>query len=102
MIHVIATIELVQGRREEFLRALKEVVPKVRGEAGCLDYGPAIDFETNIPAQGPVRENVVILIERWAGIEALESHLMAPHMLEYRKAVKEMVARTTLQVLEPA
>jgi len=102
MIFVIATIELAEGRREEFLREFKEVVPKVRAEEGCLDYGPAIDFETNIPAQGSVRENVVTVIERWANIDTLESHLMAPHMIEYRKAVKEMVVRTTLQVLEPA
>jgi len=102
MIFVIATIELAEGRREEFLREFKEVVPKVRAEEGCLDYGPAIDFETNIPAQGSVRENVVTVIERWANIDMLESHLMAPHMIEYRKAVKEMVVRTTLQVLEPA
>jgi len=102
MIFVIATIELAEGRREEFLREFKEVVPKVRAEEGCLDYGPAIDFETNIPAQGSVRENVVTVIERWANIDTLESHLMAPHMIEYRKAVKDMVVRTTLQVLEPA
>jgi len=102
MIFVIATIELAEGRRDEFLRALGEVVPKVREESGCLDYGPTVDFETNIPAQGPVRPNVVTVIERWASIDALESHLMAPHMLEYRKAVKEMVVQTTIQVLEPA
>lgn len=102
MIHVIATIELVPGRREAFLQAFREVVPKVLAEPGCLDYGPTVDFETNIPAQGPARENVVTIVERWKSIDALQSHLMTPHMLDYRKAVKDMVVRTTLQVLEPA
>jgi quinol monooxygenase YgiN len=102
MIHVIATIEIVDGGRDAFLRAFKEVVPKVLAEPGCLDYGPTVDFETNIPAQGPVRENVVTIVERWESIDALESHLMTPHMLAYRQAVKDLVVRTTLRVLEPA
>ena len=49
-----------------------------------------------------MRENVVTVIEKWESIEALEAHLMQPHMLEYRKAVKDLVAGTTLLVLEPA
>lgn len=102
MIFVIATIEVAEGRRDDFLRAFSELVPKVRGEEGCIEYGPTVDVETNIPAQGLSRENVVTVIEKWESIEALESHLIAPHMLDYRKATKELVPGMTLQVLEPA
>ena len=34
--------------------------------------------------------------------QALEAHLMAPHMLEYRKRVRELVAESSLAILEPA
>ncbi|MBN1587964.1 MAG: antibiotic biosynthesis monooxygenase [Pirellulales bacterium] len=102
MIFIIARIELREGRRDEFLDVFKKLAPMVRKESGCIDYWPTIDFETNIPVQGPVNENVVTVVERWESIDALEAHLMAPHMLEYHKRVKEMVVRTTLQVLEPA
>jgi len=102
MICVIATVEVAEGRRGEFLAAFQKIVPKVRGESGCLEYGPMVDVPTSIAAQPPVRDNVVTVVEKWESIEALESHLIAPHMLEYRKAVKEMVAGTKLLVLEPA
>ena len=85
MICVLATIELVPGRREEFLAAFKQVVPKVLAEQGCIEYAPMIDVSTNIPAQPPVREGAVVVVEKWEGLDALEAHLMQPHMLEYRK-----------------
>ena len=45
MIHVIATIELKPGYREDYLKILKENVPKVKAEDGCLAYEPTIDIE---------------------------------------------------------
>ncbi len=102
MIHVIATIELMEGKRDEFLKKVQQLVPKVKAEKGCLEYGPAIDVPTSIKAQMPVRENVVIMIEKWADLKSLEIHLSAPHMLEYREAVKGMVVGTKLQILQPA
>lgn len=102
MIHVLATIELAQGRRAEFLKEFGALVPLVRDEDGCLEYGAALDVPTLLPAQPPVRDNVVVVIEKWRDLAALEAHLMAPHMLAYRVRVKEMVLGTALQILEPA
>jgi quinol monooxygenase YgiN len=34
MIHVIATIEIAAGRRDDFLAAFNEIVPEVRAEKG--------------------------------------------------------------------
>ena len=102
MIHVLATVELKSGRREDFLSEFHKIVPLVRQEKGCVEYGPAIDTATDISAQGRLRENVVVVIEKWENLPALEAHLIAPHMLEYRGKVKEMVVRTQLQILEPA
>lgn len=102
MIYVIATIELAAGRRADFLAAFKANVPHVLAEDGCLEYGPAIDLETTLPAQDDPRENTVVVVEKWDSIEALEAHLIAPHMLAYRAQVKDMVQKVQLQVLEPA
>ena len=102
MICVIATIEVAPGRRGEFLSEFAKVVPKVLAEAGCLEYGPMVDLPTNIEAQPPARDDVVTVVDKWESLDALEAHLSAPHMLEYRKAVKELVVRASLQVLEPA
>lgn len=102
MIRAIATIQLQAGRREEFLRIFKAIVPTVLREKGCREYGPMIDLETTIGAQIPLRPDVVTIVEGWADLDSLENHLIAPHMIEYRKAVKELVASVSLQVLEPA
>jgi quinol monooxygenase YgiN len=102
MIHVIATIETVSGRRGEFLAHFRELVPQVQAEAGCLEYGPAIDLATDIEAQAPPREGVVTVIEKWSDLSALRDHLAAPHMTAYREKVKDLVAGVTIHVLEPA
>lgn len=102
MIHVIATIEVADGRRADFIEEFHRIVPLVLEEDGCLDYGPNVDLETNLDAQPSVRENVVVIVERWESLEHLEQHLVAPHMLEYRTRVKDIVRSASLQVLEPA
>ena len=101
MIHVIATIEVVRGKRDAFLAEFRQVVPLVRAEAGCLDYGPTVDLDTGLGAQLPVRDHVVTVVERWESLEALRAHLQAPHMAEYRERVKGLVAGVRLQVLQP-
>ncbi len=101
MIHVIATIELHPGRRADFLREFHRIVPAVLAENGCVDYGPTVDLETGLSAQLPLREDVVTIVEKWESLDTLKAHLVAPHMVEYRPRVKDMVIKTTLQVLEP-
>lgn len=102
MIHVIATIELHPGKRAAFLQEFHGLVPLVHAENGCYEYGPTIDMQTSIPAQGAARENVVTVVEKWADLPALEAHLQAPHMLDYRAKVKDYVASVKLHVLQPA
>ncbi|MBM3971511.1 MAG: antibiotic biosynthesis monooxygenase [Planctomycetes bacterium] len=101
MIHVIATIELNPGTRDAFLTEFHRIVAPVRAEAGCLDYGPTIDAETGIAAQGSLRADVVTVVERWESLEHLQAHLVAPHMVEYRPKVKDFVRSVKLQILKP-
>ena len=102
MIYVIATIELKPGQRENFLAEFHKIVPLVLEESGCIEYGPAIDVETEIKAQPDTRDNVVTIIEKWESLDHLEDHLVADHMMKYRLQVKEMIVGTQLSILEPA
>lgn len=102
MIHVIATVDVVEGKRDAFLTEFRTVVLLVRAENGCLEYGPTVDVATGLAAQAPPRENVVTVVEKWASLEALHAHLQAPHMTEYRGRVKDLVVGVRLQVLRPA
>lgn len=102
MIHVIATIELHPGKRAAFLQEFHQLMPLVHAEDGCFEYGPAIDMQTSIAAQGAARENVVTVVEKWSNLAALEAHLQAPHMVDYRVKVKDYVVGVKLHVLQPA
>ncbi len=101
MIHVHDSIELHPERKEEFLAEFRKLVPLVLAEDGCLDYGPTVDLQTAIPAQPPVRENVVVVVEKWESTEALEAHLMAPHMMDFRSRVGDAIVNMDLHVLQP-
>ena len=100
MIHVIATIELVEGKRDAFLEEFRRIIKIVRDEDGCIEYGPAIDLETDV-SEVP-RPNVVSVIEKWASVPALQAHLRAPHMARYRDSVREMITGIKILVLKPA
>ena len=102
MIHVIAAIELQPDSRDEFLEHFHRGMELVREEEGCLEYGPTVDLPTSIPAQPDERPNVVTVVEKWDSLEALEAHLIAPHMLAYREQVKSLVVGATIHILEPA
>ena len=102
MIHVIATIELAPGHRDDFLREFHALVPLVRAETGCVEYGPTVDVETPMAPNAPPRDDVVTVVEKWADLEALKAHLAAAHMADYRQRVKPWVRKVDLRVLRPA
>lgn len=102
MIHVIAPITVADGQRDAFLQAFGELVPKVRAEDGCIEYGPTIDVAADFLPQSAARENVVTVVEKWENLDALQAHLSAPHMVEFRERVKQIVQAIDLQVLQPA
>jgi quinol monooxygenase YgiN len=102
MIHVIATITVKPGKRAAFLEEFHRLMPAVHAEAGCIEYGPTVDVESGLTMQGPRRENVAVIVEKWASLDALKAHMHAPHMAEYRTRVKDLVEGVTLQILAPA
>jgi quinol monooxygenase YgiN len=102
MIHVLATIRLHPGRRAAFLQEFAKLVPLVHAEAGCIEYGAAIDTITKIPAQINLGADAVMVVEKWENVAALAAHLEAPHMNDYRARVNDFVERVDLQMLEPA
>ncbi len=102
MIHVLATITTKPGQRAAFLNEFHRIMPVVHAEAGCIEYGPAIDLASGVSVQGALRDNIVVIIEKWESLAALKAHMQAPHMVEYRVRVRDFVEGVTLQILEPA
>ncbi|HEY5929500.1 MAG TPA: putative quinol monooxygenase [Burkholderiales bacterium] len=102
MIHVIATVELNPGTRDKFLAEFRKLIPDVKAEVGCIEYGPTIDAETDIPIQFKIGPDKVTIIEKWEDAAALKAHGVAPHMQAYRARVKGFVRGMELRVLAPA
>ncbi len=102
MVHIIASITTTSGSQARFLEEFHRLVPLVRAEAGCIEYGPTIDVDTNIDGLPAARGDVVTVVEKWDSVEALDAHLKAPHMLRYRERVKNLVASVEIRVLKPA
>jgi quinol monooxygenase YgiN len=101
MIHVIATIETVPGRRDALLNEFRRVRPLVLAEKGCIEYGAAVDEPTGITVQVAPRDTTVLIIEKWEDVPSLKNHLQAPHMAEYRGRIKDCVVGVKLQILRP-
>lgn len=101
MIHVVATIRLAPGTRDAYLEVFHRLVPLVRAEDGCLEYGPTVDEPIGSPNQEFVGDDAVVVVEKWASVDALRAHSQAPHMADYRVKVKDYVTGVRLLVLRP-
>jgi quinol monooxygenase YgiN len=101
MIHVIASVRVKPGKRDEFIALFKSILPKVREEQGCVRYLPAIDIATGLPPQ-ELDENLVTIIETWDSVDALQNHLGTPHMAAYFEKEKPLVEGSILKILQEA
>ncbi len=102
MIHVIATIELAPGTREAYLIEFRKMISDVRAEKGCIEYGPAIDAQTDLSNQAKLGPEKVVVVEKWENLAALKAHSVTPHMQMYRVNVKDYVRSVNLLVLDQA
>ncbi|WP_029916732.1 putative quinol monooxygenase [Pelobacter seleniigenes] len=101
MINVIASIQIKDGQKDRFLDIFKANVPNVLAENGCLEYVPTVDVDSGLPPQQR-DSSIVTILEKWASLDDLKAHLVAPHMLAYREQVKDLVVQSSIKVLAAA
>lgn len=101
MIHVLAIITAKPGQRAAILAAFHANMPAVHAEAGCIEYGPAIDAEGMGGIQTRLGPDTFVVIEKWESIDALKAHAAAPHMAAYGAKTKELIASRVIHVLSP-
>ena len=102
MIHVVAIITAKPGHREAILEAFRANMPAVHAEAGCIEYGPAIDADGAGPLQTKFGPDTFLVIEKWESLEHLKAHAASPHMAAYGAKTKELIASRVIHVLSPA
>src|SRR5437763_14093764 len=99
VIHVVAIITAKPGQRATVLANFAANRPAVLAEAGCIEYGAAIDIENmGTAAYGP---DAFVVIEKWESADHLKAHAVAPHMKEYGAKNKDLVASRVIHVLAP-
>lgn len=66
MITLIATLKVKEGKTEEAINALKEIVPRIKAsEPGCMEY---------IPHTVRGEERVIVIYEKYSDKDALKLH----------------------------
>jgi len=69
MVTIIATVEVKDGKMEEVIKILKEVVPKIKSsEPGTLKYIPHT-------IKGGKYKNTIIFYEKYENMEAFKTHM---------------------------
>lgn len=101
MICVVATIALMDGKRENYLEEIRKILTIVRKEKGCIEYAPTVDADTGSNFQIKNRPDTVIILEKWDDLEALKNHGISSHMTDFRHAVKAYMQSVQLQILTP-
>ena len=102
MVHVIAVITAKPNMRDALLQAFRANVPAVKAEAGCIEYGAAVDLEDGPGFQKKYGPDTFLAIEKWESLDALKAHAAAPHMAAYGAKTKEMIASRVIHILSPA
>ena len=100
MIYVVATSELKEGCREQFIEIAKANVPNVLAEEGCIMYQLNENFDSGLPAQNDLDPNTLTFVECWESQAHLDAHLATPHMARFRDQVTPLRISTKLQILQ--
>lgn len=101
MIHVHALLEIAPDRINEYLTIHQALIPQILQEEGCAEYLLAIDAPTAIDIQRQAGSEVVSVIEKWETVSAFETHLNAPHVVDFRQRVEGLLLNATAYILEP-
>jgi quinol monooxygenase YgiN len=102
MIQVVAVLTTKPGKRDEMLAAYRDNVAAVRAEDGCVSYEAVIDVKEEAPWFKKFGPDTIVVIEKWASLDALKAHAVAPHMKAYAAKTRDWVADRAIHVLEAA
>jgi quinol monooxygenase YgiN len=102
MIHVVAIITAKPGNRDAILAAFQANMPAVHAEAGCIEYGPAIDTDGVGGFQTKFGADTFLALEKWESLDHLKAHATSPHMAAYGAKTKDLIASRVIHVLSPA
>lgn len=102
MVHVLAVITTKPGMRDKVLEIFNANVPAVRAEDGCIEYGATTDHHDAGDVQTKFGDDTFVVVEKWASLDALKAHMVAPHMAAYGAKIKGMMADRRIHIMSDA
>lgn len=92
MIHLIATILIKPGTKQDVIAAATPCIAATRNEPGCVRY----DLNADV-----LDENKLVFVEEWKTRDDLTKHFEQPHMDTWRDAAAHLIIDRTIQVIHP-
>jgi len=100
MVHVLAFITTKPGMRPDVLALFNAMVPAVRAEDGCIEYGAVVDLDGAI--QTPIGADRFVVVEKWESLDDLNAHTASAHMASFAAQAKDMLAERIIHVMRDA
>jgi len=92
MIAIVAKLPIKEGKVEEAIEAIKELMVHVAKEDGTLMY--TLNKDTSNPS-------TIVIMERYKDKAALDAHSSTPHFKEFFAKSREFIAsKPEINVLE--
>ncbi len=83
MIMVTAKIRAKPGEKDNIIAKSKDLLDSSRLESGCVNYNLYASTEDN---------NLLLMLEQWANLEVLQSHMQTEHFKAFGKAIEDILA----------
>ncbi len=93
MIYVIAELSIKPGSAEKAAAEARKAVAETNKEDGCIFY------QMHLNVSDPTK---LVVVERWESREALDAHLLTPHLKAWRAAGADFVTARKVEVIAPA
>ncbi|MEM1317492.1 MAG: putative quinol monooxygenase [Pseudomonadota bacterium] len=93
MIYVIATIDVLDSKADEFLKLAEPCIAATRNEDGCDSY---------VLHRATDDESRFVFVERWRDRDALDAHFAQPHLVDFRNGGAPMIKAKTVEIIDPA
>ncbi|GGE22103.1 antibiotic biosynthesis monooxygenase [Aureimonas endophytica] len=92
MLHLIATIRIKPGTKDDVAKAAIPCIEATRKEEGCIRYDMMVDVmdETN-----------VTFVEEWESRELLDRHVRSAHVKTWHEAGKPYIVSEHIAVIYP-
>ena len=94
MFVVIARNKINPGCADKFIEVVKDLIPIVRSEDGCISYDLCRDVDPE------TREEYLTFVEEWQSAAHHKAHIETSHMAEFRTKVKDFRCGSNVMKLE--